>query len=178
MQGLARHRDASEWKNFRGLFTTEHQAYVFTTWSGGLSIDEFVQVSIEGRANGDFIMHRENGTLVELNEDQGRAVGKMKTTISQSFIMDGVTFDVECDCRFIFCCRIENNEWKVQWYKVIYEKSWIQPADGKSLPKFDEADLRRYPEGYNYLAVAQKMIGHQDSDGSADYEQRGAFPEE
>lgn len=165
-KGWCVYRDASEWKNFRGLFTTEpeHPAYVFTTWSAGVPIDEFVRVSIEGRARGDFIMHRENGTLVELAEEKERAVGKMKTTITQRFVVDGgrVAFDVECDCRFIFFCRVERAEWKVQWKKVFYEKSALRPVDGKSgsLPHFDPAALAEFPEGYKYLAVAQKMIGH------------------
>lgn len=159
-KGWCIYRDASEWKNFRGLFTSKHPAYVFTTWSAGVPIDEFVRVSIEGRANGDFIMHRENGTLVELNEEKERAIGKMKTTITQRFIIDGIPFDVENDCRFIFFCRVEDGDWKVQWKKVFYEKSALRPVDGVTLPKFDKTILAQYPEGYNYLALAQKMIGH------------------
>lgn len=36
-----------------------------------------------------------------------RAVGKMKATITQRFVNpdDGIEFDVDCDCRFIFFCE-------------------------------------------------------------------------
>ena len=46
-------------------------------------------------------MHRENGTLVDLNPVTGRAVGKMKATITQRFMFPEGACDVECDCRFI-----------------------------------------------------------------------------
>jgi hypothetical protein len=38
-----------------------------SAWSGALSIDDFIKVSIEGRANGDFIAHCECGTLANVN---------------------------------------------------------------------------------------------------------------
>ncbi|PYI34951.1 hypothetical protein BP00DRAFT_433271 [Aspergillus indologenus CBS 114.80] len=105
-KGWPVYRDASEWNHYRHLFAKEG-AFVFTTWSGGLPIDDIIYTSIKGRANGDFIMHRETGTLVDLNPATQRAVGKMKATITQRFSWDdGVDFDVECNCRFInFCLK-------------------------------------------------------------------------
>lgn len=38
-------RDACEWSKMRALFA-EKDAYVFTTWSGGVPIDEFIKVGI------------------------------------------------------------------------------------------------------------------------------------
>ncbi|KAE9389460.1 hypothetical protein BT96DRAFT_1003224 [Gymnopus androsaceus JB14] len=49
-------------------------------------------VILFGKAKGDFIMHRECGTLVDLNPATNRAIGKMKT----------------------------EKGWKAQWYKVFY----------------------------------------------------------
>lgn len=63
-----------------------------------MNIDDFIKTSIQGRAAGDFIMHRENGTLVDLNPPAHRAIAKMKTTITQRFNVIGITFDIECDC--------------------------------------------------------------------------------
>jgi hypothetical protein len=85
-------------------------------WSGGVTIEDFIKVSKEGRANGDFIMHRENGTLVDLNLAKGRAVGKMKAIITQRFTIKGVQCDVDCDVRFIFCLKV-GNDWKCKYYK-------------------------------------------------------------
>lgn len=108
-RGWPVYRDASEWRNYRALFTDD--AYVFTTWSGGLPIEDFIKVSKEGRARGDFIMHRENGTLADLNLAKERGIGKMKATITQRLTVKGVTIDVECDCRFIFFCKRIKGEW-------------------------------------------------------------------
>ena len=131
-----------------------------------MSIDKFIEVSKKGRANGDFIMHRECGTLVDLNLSKQRAVAKMKTTITQRFEIDGITFDVDCDNRFIFWCQKEKSKrtgqlgWKIKYYKVFYEKDRIVPVDGKSVPTFDPAELAKYPEGYRYLGAAQATLGH------------------
>ncbi|CAJ2506718.1 Uu.00g079040.m01.CDS01 [Anthostomella pinea] len=168
-KGWPVYRDASEWKNFRSLFCDD--AYVWTTWSKRQSIDNFIQVSKAGKANGDFIMHRECGTLVDLNPSTGRAVGKMKATITQRFIIEGdatkgiepVVFDIDCDCRFHFFCFQEphSTAWKVKYVKLIYDKDKVLPVDGKNVPSFSREALERYPEGYRYLGAAQKMLGHE-----------------
>ena len=44
MEGFPAHRDACEWVKMRALFA-EQDAYVFTTWSGGVPIDEFIKVT-------------------------------------------------------------------------------------------------------------------------------------
>lgn len=120
-----------------------------------------LKVSKKGRANGDFIMHRECGISVDLNQATGRAVGKMKTTITQRFNWDGIEFDIDCDNRFFnFCQKTPEGEWKIVYYKVIYEKDRVVPVDGHSVPKFDEKDLNKYPYGYRHLGVAQAKLGH------------------
>ncbi|KAI0834531.1 hypothetical protein F5Y06DRAFT_289804 [Hypoxylon sp. FL0890] len=167
-KGWPVYRDASEWKNFRSLFCND--AYVWTTWSKRQSIDGFIQKSKEGKSNGDFIMHRECGTLVELNPSTSRAVGKMKATITQRFRIGGdramgiepIVFDVDCDSRFHFFCFHDPDAgaWKVKYVKLIYEKDKIVPVDGKTPPSFTKEALDRYPEGYKYLGAAQSMLGH------------------
>ncbi|ODV94030.1 hypothetical protein PACTADRAFT_59921 [Pachysolen tannophilus NRRL Y-2460] len=163
-KGWPVYRDASEWNNFRDLFVDEG-GYIFTTWSGGVTVDEFIEVSKKGRARGDFIMHREIGTLVDLNPKNGRAVGKMKATITQRFNIDGIPVDIECDTRFIFFVRKVSEGpngpvWKVQYYKVFYEKDKVVPVDGHTVPIFDPRVLELFPEGYRYLGAAQSTLGH------------------
>jgi hypothetical protein len=132
-----------------------------------LTIDDFIKTSIEGRANGDFIMHRENGTLADLNPAMKRAVAKMKATITQRFNIDGIEYDVECDCRFIaFCKKVSQAHgsqppaWKIQYLKLIYEKDRIAPVDGKTVPTFKQEELEKYPYGYRYLGASQAKLGH------------------
>ncbi|KAI0880735.1 uncharacterized protein GGS22DRAFT_79390 [Annulohypoxylon maeteangense] len=164
-KGWPVYRDASEWKNFRSLFCDD--AYVWTTWSKRQTIDNFIEKSKEGKSKGDFIMHRECGTLVELNLSKSRAVGKMKATITQRFAIgmdalmgtEPIVFDVDCDCRFHFFC-LRDSGWKVKYVKLIYEKDKLIPVDGKTTPSFAKETLDRYPEGYKYLGAAQNMLGH------------------
>lgn len=51
MEGFPAHRDACEWSKLRALFADD-DAYVFTTWSSGVPIDEFLRLSEEGFARG------------------------------------------------------------------------------------------------------------------------------
>jgi len=126
-------------------------------------------------------MHRECGTLVELNSDATRAVGKMKATITQRFSMpaqqgmhhplspasndDGkgeVEFDIDCDCRFIFfCAKDDAGAWKTHYVKLDYDKDKVVPADGKSAPVFSADETKSYPEGYKYLGAAQARLGYE-----------------
>ena len=123
-------------------------------------------------------MHRENGTLVDLNPSTSRAVGKMKATITQRFITDALTYDVECDCRFIFFCTkspsdptstsdiSSSREWKTQYVKLFYEKDKVVSVDGgRTAPTFTAEELGRYPEGYRYLGAAQARLGHKVLEG-------------
>ncbi|KAL2842641.1 hypothetical protein BJX68DRAFT_278345 [Aspergillus pseudodeflectus] len=168
-RGWPVYRDSSEWTHYRDCFA-EEGGYIFTTWSGGMPIDDFIQTSIDGRAKGDFIMHRENGTLVDLNPRTARAVAKMKATITQRFHStdhgDDIEYDVECDCRFIvFCKKVSATPgppaWKIKYIKLIYEKDRVVPVDGATVPRFDKGELERFPYGYRYLGASQARLGHE-----------------
>ncbi|KAL2128010.1 hypothetical protein VTI74DRAFT_9842 [Chaetomium olivicolor] len=166
-KGWPVYRDASEWKNYRSLFTED--ATVWTTWSGPRSVDDFIEISKAGKEKGVFIMHRECGTLVELGKSRGRAIGKMKATITHRFKFDPLggknekcEYDVDCDCRFIFFCEKNpsTNEWKAKYVKLFYEKDKVVPADGFTSPNFSEQELERIPKGYKYLGAAQARLGY------------------
>ena len=142
------------------LSTTHHSTNITLAWSGGLTIEQFIDVSIKGRANGDFIAHRENGTLANVNLSKERGIGKMKATITQRVHLKGIPVDVECDCRFIFFVKKEGGEWKTQFVKLFYEKDKVVPVDGKTVPDFPKEELEKYTEGYQYLGAAQATLGH------------------
>lgn len=86
----------------------------------------------------------------------------MKATITQRFVTaDGITYDVDCDCRFLFfCLRDVDGAWRAKYVKLIYEKDKLIPVDGKSLPQFAPEVLRRYPDGYKFLGAAQNSLGY------------------
>ncbi|KAK3301826.1 uncharacterized protein B0T15DRAFT_324670 [Chaetomium strumarium] len=172
-KGWPVYRDASEWKNYRSLFTDD--ALVWTTWSGPRPVDEFIAISKAGKEKGVFIMHRECGTLVELSQQNRRAIGKMKATITHRFTFDPATggrgavsatetaeFDVDCDCRFIFFCeKNDANEWKTKYVKLFYEKDKVVPVDGYTAPRFTVEELSPIPRGYKYLGAAQARLGYE-----------------
>jgi hypothetical protein len=59
-------RDAREWENFRSIF--HPGAFIYTTWTGRISVEDFVKVSQDGMDDGAFIMHRVHGSSVDLGE--------------------------------------------------------------------------------------------------------------
>jgi hypothetical protein len=172
-RGWPVYRDASEWMNFRSLFAKK--AYVWTTWSGARTIEEFIQISKDGKSAGAWIQHRECGTLVELSRTSPhRALGKMKATITQRF-HDAATnssYDVDCDCRFLFFCERESvtdpdtgfSQWKTHFAKLIYEKDKVIPVDGRTAPAFSKDEIDGLPEGYKYLGAAQARLGYKIDD--------------
>lgn len=142
-------------------------------WSKAQTIDDFIAISKRGKDRGDFIMHRECGTLVELSCDNDRAVGKMKATITQRFKVqpgqanvfcgEGAEFDVDCDCRFIFFCLRDpaaGGAWKTKYVKLFYEKDKVVPVDGHRAPVFAPDVLAAFPEGYRNLGAAQSALGY------------------
>jgi hypothetical protein len=95
----------------------------------------------------------------------------MKATITQRFVTpQGVAYDVDCDCKFLFFCLRDPDSdaegkgasgWKAKYVKLIYEKDKVLPADGKTAPSFEQKVLDRYPEGYKFLGAAQNSLGYE-----------------
>ncbi|KAK5655331.1 hypothetical protein OQA88_5898 [Cercophora sp. LCS_1] len=158
-KGWPVYRDASEWQNYRSLFTED--GTVWTTWSGPRHVDDFISISKAGKSAGVFIMHRECGTLAELAPSGVRAIGKMKATITHRFTFPESQFDVDCDCRFIFFCEKTPQGWKAKYVKLFYEKDKVVPVDGYTAPRFEAAELEKYPMGYRYLGAAQAKLGYE-----------------
>ncbi|GAA5868611.1 hypothetical protein JCM1840_005508 [Sporobolomyces johnsonii] len=164
MEGFPAHRDACEWSKLRALFALE-EAYVFTTWSGGVPIDEFIEISEAGFAKGVKIAHRVNGGTVDLATSGPaagkRALGKLKATITQRFVMPAegggdCEVDVDADCRLCFFVEKKaDGSWKNHFFKGFYDKDRAHPVDPRKIPKYDDTKLASFPDGYRYLAYGQ-----------------------
>ncbi|GAA5994645.1 uncharacterized protein JCM10292_002187 [Rhodotorula paludigena] len=165
MEGFPAHRDACEWSKMRALFADD-EAYVFTTWSGGVPIDEFIKISEAGFAKGVKIAHRVNGGTVDVATEGPaagkRGLGKLKATITQRFTMptekEGETceVDVDADCRLCFFVEKKaDGSWKNHFFKGFYEKDKATPVDPRKVPVYDDAKLASFPDGYRYLAYGQ-----------------------
>jgi hypothetical protein len=156
-EGWPCYRDACEWQNFRSIF--EADAWVYTSWSGKVHIDDFIQASKEGMDRGAFIMHRVHGSTTDINSEATRAVTKMKATITQRFILDGCEVDAESDCRFLFLFRKDasSGNWAARYVRHWYEKDKLIPVDPRKVPALDDQVLQRYSPGYRYLAYCQQV---------------------
>ncbi|KAF8194352.1 hypothetical protein K438DRAFT_1827830 [Mycena galopus ATCC 62051] len=154
-EGWPMYRDAREWENFRSIF--HPGAFVYTTWTGRISIEDFIEMSKSGMDNGASIMHRVHGTSVDLAGT--RAVVKMKATITQRFELppNGVLVDAECDCRFcMFFEKDSMGKWGARFVRHFYEKDKLIPVDPRHIPVIDDKKLRNFPEGYRFLAYCQE----------------------
>ncbi|KAJ7778580.1 PEP2-like protein [Mycena maculata] len=154
-EGWPMYRDAREWDNFRSIF--HPGAFVYTTWTGRISIDDFIEISKVGMDDGASIMHRVHGSSVDLAGN--RAVVKMKATITQRFKLppNSALVDAESDCRFCFFFRKdEMDQWGAQFVRHFYEKDKLIPVDPRRLPIIDDEKLGIFPPGYRYLAYCQE----------------------
>lgn len=134
---------------------------------------------------GVFIMHRCHGATTDLALEFGRAVTKMKATITQRFVLRGVEImgagggggvqgggeggegkgedvevDAEADCRFCFFWEKDpgTKEWRARFVRHWYEKDKLIPVNPARVPVLDERRLRTYPSGYRYLSYCQEVV--------------------
>lgn len=154
------YRDSCEWDNLRSIFHPD--AYIYTSWSGKVHYEDFIQASQRGMDKGAFIMHRCHGITTDITLDASRAVTKMKATITQRFNIQGAEVDAESDCRFIFFwTRLQNpvtgeSDWKARFVRHWYEKDKLIPVNPGKVPVLDEEKLAQFPSGYRYLAYCQE----------------------
>ncbi|KAF5359982.1 hypothetical protein D9758_007590 [Tetrapyrgos nigripes] len=159
-EGWPLYRDHREWTNFRSIFSKD--AYVYTTWTGRIHIDNFIKISKDGMDNGAHIMHRTHGSSVDIQGN--RAVVKMKATITQRFQLPptGVLVDADSDCRFCFFFQKDTStdNWAAHFVRHFYEKDKLIPVDPRRVSdiQIDDERLATYPEGYRYLAYCQESI--------------------
>ncbi|KAF3014449.1 hypothetical protein E8E14_008790 [Neopestalotiopsis sp. 37M] len=154
-EGWPCYRDSCEWENFESIF--HPNAFVYTTWSGRVSSDDFMAASKAGMDKGAFIMHRCHGVTTDITPDATRAVTKMKATITQRFVIDGCEVDAEADCRFCFFFEKVDGKWGARFVRHWYEKDKLIATNPSKAPQLDEAKLATYPEGYKYLAYCQEL---------------------
>ncbi|KAJ5182095.1 pea pathogenicity protein 2 [Penicillium cf. viridicatum] len=156
-EGWPMYRDACEWENFASIF--HPGAYVYTTWSGRVNYESFIQASKDGMDCGAFIMHRCHGCTTDINVDATRAVTKLKATITQRCLLEGCEVDAESDCRFAFFWEKVDGKWGARYVRHWYEKDKLIPVNPNEVPKLDQEELKTYPVGYRHLIYCQRRLG-------------------
>ena len=149
-EGWPMYRDACEWENLESIFAPD--AYIYTTWTGKTFYKDFIELSKAGMDKGAFIMHRCLGASTDINPDATRAVTKLKSIITQRFVLDGCEVDADADCRFCFFFEkgtdqvtdIPKGEWRARYVRHWYEKDKLVPTNPAKVPKLDEAKLATY----------------------------------
>ncbi|KAK5081208.1 Vacuolar protease A [Lithohypha guttulata] len=154
-EGWPMYRDACEWENFASIFHSD--AHIYTTWSGRVHFQKFIEISKAGMDKGAFIMHRCNGASTDIRQDSTRAVTKMKAVITQRFALDGCEVDVEADCRFCYLWERDSaGDWKARLVRHWYEKDRMIPVNPNKVTVLDDAKLAQYSPGYAMLAYCQE----------------------
>lgn len=102
-------------------------------------------------------MHRCHGCTSDIDSEGRFAVTKLKATITQRFVVDGIEFDVEADCRFCFFFEKVDGRWGARLVRHWYEKDKVIPVNPTRVPAIDEGAAQKYPPGYRYLAYFQEL---------------------
>ncbi|KAF3394557.1 Uncharacterized protein F1880_004824 [Penicillium rolfsii] len=155
-EGWPCYRDSCEWENLESIF--HEDAYIYTSWTGRTLFQDFIKASKRGMDNGAFIMHRIHGLSTDINVTATRAVTKMKATITQRFVLDGIEADAESDCRFVFFWskNLTDGNWGANFVRHFYEKDKLIPVNPNQIPKLDLEELKQFPVGYRYLGYCQE----------------------
>lgn len=147
-------RDSGDWARFATVW--HEQGHMTATWFQG-SAGEFIEASRAGAERGLNVLHLLAGTSVDVAGE--RAIAQSRMSILQRTSVDGVEVDVTCVGRFYdFFCH-DARGWRIRRRQPIYEKDWLTVLDSGARLRIDPAELRRYPQGYQYLAYAQLKSG-------------------
>jgi hypothetical protein len=147
-------RDSGDWTRFATVW--HEQGHMSATWFQG-SATEFIEASRAGAEHGLNVLHLLAGTSVDVVGE--RAIAQSRMSILQRTSVDGVEVDVTCVGRFYDFFSHDDHGWRIRRRQPIYEKDWLTPVDPGARLTIDPAQLRRYPEGYQYLAYAQVKSG-------------------
>ncbi len=126
------------------------------TWFQG-SATEFIEASRVGAEHGLNVLHQLGGISVEVAGE--RAIAQSRMSILQRATIDGVEVDVTCVGRFYDFFLRDEHGWRIWRRQPIYEKDWLTVLDPGARLSIDRAALRRYPQGYRYLAYVQVKSG-------------------
>ncbi len=150
-------RDSANWELFREQWHDD--GYMMATWFQGPR-DDFIRVSQEGFAKGVSILHFTGASQATLDAAGTRAISQTRMTILQRGLVHGVLADVACTGRFYDFFEKRLGKWGIVLRQPIYEKDRLDPVTPGERIEFDQDLLRKYPEGYRYLAYLQVQAGY------------------
>src|SRR6202050_5195 len=148
-------RDARLWDRFRTVWHADGR--MWATWFQG-SFEKFTKATQDGWARGVRILHFLGGSAIDVADT--RAIAQTKMTISQRAAVDGVSCDVVCTGRFYDFFEKRAGRWGFVLRRLIYERDRLDPVDPSAKLALDQDLLKRFPEGYRYLAYLQSKIGY------------------
>ena len=153
-------RDSNRWERFRTVWHEDGQ--MVASWRQA-SVDEFIEGSRAGFAQGVRIVHQLGGSSVDVSGD--RATSETKVTITQRGPVHGVVCDVTCMARHFDFWERRAGRWGLVLRESIYEKDWLQPVEQGQTVTLDAVRLAAYPEGYRHLAYLQTEAGYDVKNG-------------
>lgn len=110
--------------------TYSEESRVRITWYDGDG-REFVRRS-SGQELGS--KHKIHSTMIWLWKN--KALAEMQCTlVGPREKVDGVEFDVKGYSRLLYKVQKENGVWKIKGFDCIYERDWMDPVEGKSIPE-------------------------------------------
>ena len=142
------YRDAGDWERFRSVW--HEDGYMMATWFQGTH-EEFAGISKAGMEKGVNILHFLGGCTVDISRN--RAIAQTKMSIAQRAPVEGVLCDVTCVGRFYDFLEKRKGKWGIVLRRLFYEKDRIDPVDPSAKLKLEPEILKRYPVGYQHLAV-------------------------
>ena len=112
----------------------------------------------DGHAKGVNILHYTGASQATVNGT--RAISQTRMTIMQRGQVHGVLADVACTGRFYDFFEKRDGRWAIVLRQPIYEKDRLDPVTPGETIEFDTDLLKRFPEGYRYLAYLQVQAGY------------------
>jgi hypothetical protein len=154
IQSWALWRDTGNWAGLRSAFHPD--GTMTATWFSG-SVEDFIAGCQRSWAAGSRSAHFIGGSVIQLKG--AKALAETRIILLLRDVLDEIEVDVTCYGRFYDRLVKTGDQWRILTRGVIYEKDRIDPVRPGAVLTLDDAELRRFPEGYRHVAYVQTKRG-------------------